>query len=78
VSGIRYTPADRTGHTAWPEGGTYVRENDGEHVGLLNGADYPIAAECKICHGLIRLDHLMQLEWRHVPVSAAEPAGGAA
>ena len=70
-SGITNIPANSVGHTAWPKKSTYVREKDGEPVGLLNKADYPIVAECKICGGRIRLDHLMQMDWRHAPAPAA-------
>ena len=76
-----YIPADRTGHAAWPKPGTYVREADGEHVSLLNKADYPIVATCKMCRQQIRLGHLMQMEWVHVPVApaaSAPPAGDTA
>lgn len=40
-----------------------------------------ITAECKICHGQIRLDQLMRMEWRHVlaeMVTPASPAGDTA
>ena len=71
---ITYTPADATGHTATPVTGTYTVEDGGAPARLLYPEDYPVLAECKICHGTIRLDFMMQMEWRHVPVAQAAPA----
>ena len=80
-AGFTMSSADDAGHIGWPKPGTYVREKDGEHVNLLNATDYPIVAVCKMCGGKIRLAHLMQMDWRHVPVApatSAPPAGGTA
>ena len=80
ATGPSFTPADSAGYVASPKSGTYTKEN-GDPVSLLNKADYPITAECKICHGRIRLDHPMQMNWRHVPaevVTPASPAGDTA
>ena len=60
----RYT---NTAHTAVPVAGTYVREADGEHASLTDGADYPVSAECRICRGHIRLGMLVQMDWEHAP-----------
>ena len=65
-------------HSPVPLRGTYVREADGSPADLMNGADYPVAAECKICGGRIRLGHLMQWDWRHAPAPVAVPEGDAA
>ncbi len=67
---MRYTPADRTGHVPMPRTGTYTRVNGGGRASLLAEADYPVTAECKICEGKIRLDHLLQMDWRHVPAGS--------
>ena len=72
-----FTQLDTAGHVALPKSGTSTKEN-GEPASLLNKADYPVTAECKICGGRIRLDHLVQMEWRHVPAEVAassSPAG---
>jgi hypothetical protein len=74
-------PAYLTGkndHTPVPVGGTYKRETDGKPASLTDGADYPVTAECKICHGRIRLGHLMQWEWQHAPAPVAVSGGDAA
>jgi hypothetical protein len=65
--GIASCLAGNTGHTATPVDGTYVREADGEPASLINDADYPVGAECKVCHGRIRLRILVQMEWEHAP-----------
>ena len=44
-------------------------EADGKPATLTDGADYPVSGECKICHGRIRLGHLMQWEWQHAPIT---------
>lgn len=75
-TGFAYVTGD-TGHTAIPVDGSYAREADGKPASLVNGADYPVVAVCKICHGRIRLGHLMMWEWRHAPAPAARPAGEA-
>ena len=63
-TGFTYVARD-TGHTAIPLDGTYVREADGKPASLIDGADSPVSGQCKICHGRIRLGHLLQWEWRH-------------
>lgn len=77
MNGFSYVKGN-TDHTAVPLGGSYVREKDGEPASLLCDADYPVAAECKICHGRIRLGRVMQMDWRHAPVEAAVIGGDAA
>jgi hypothetical protein len=47
-------------------------EKGGGPASPLLDADYPVVAACKICGGRIKLDHIMQMDWRHAP------AGGAA
>lgn len=73
-----YGTADTAGHAPFPLKGSYVRESDGEPANLLDEADYPVLAGCKLCGGRIKLGHLMQWEWRHVPAVTAVPGGGAA
>ena len=66
----------RNEHWPVPEGGTYVRESDGQTARLANESDYPVAATCKICRGRIRLAHFMQWDWKHAPLEvAATPSG---
>jgi hypothetical protein len=60
-----------TRHAATPLGGTCVRESDGEPACLTNGADYPVAARCKVCGGWIRLRMLVQMEWEHAPAQVS-------
>lgn len=67
MNGVRYTPADTTGHLATPVPGSYTAEDDGGPASLLRAEDYPVIAVCKICEGRIRLDHKMQMDWRHAP-----------
>ncbi len=63
-------------HWPVPEGGTYVRESDGQTARLTNESDYPVVARCKICQGRIRLGHYMSWEWSHAPLGVAvRPAG---
>jgi hypothetical protein len=64
----------KNAHTATPKGGTYAREADGKPARLANRGDYPVTAECAICHGLIRLGFFMQWEWQHAPVKVPAPA----
>jgi hypothetical protein len=71
MSGFSFTPADSTGHIAWPQTGTCTREKDGAPASPLIGEDYPVVADCKICTGRIKLGHKMQLEWRHAPAAVA-------
>ena len=74
MSGFRYTPADTTGHMATPVPGSYTMERGGAPARLLYAEDYPVIAVCKICGGRIKLDHKLQMEWRHVPAPAAGSA----
>lgn len=71
---IAYTPADTAGHLATPVSRTYTVEDGGAPPRLLYPQDYPVLAECTICHAKIRLDFMSQMEWRHVPVVPAAPA----
>ncbi len=57
-----------------PLQGTWVTKEDKPVTPPLGNEDFPVTAECKGCGGKIRLDHPMQLDWRHVPVKAAAPA----
>jgi hypothetical protein len=75
VNGIRYTPADTTGHLATPVPGSYTVEEDGGPANLLADADYPVIAICNVCRGRIKLDHKLQMEWRHAPQPAASAKG---
>jgi hypothetical protein len=72
VNGIRYTPAGSTGHQAIPLKGTWLKQ-DGTPADLLRSEDYPITARCQACGNQIRLDYLLQWEWRHLPAAAAVP-----
>jgi len=69
VSGPGPAPVLRgnNAHTATPSDGTYVREADGQPADVLNEADYPVSATCKICRGRIRLRMQQQWEWEHAP-----------
>jgi hypothetical protein len=71
MSGFSFTPADSAGHIAWPQTGTYTRGKDGAPASPLIGEDYPVVAARKICAGRIKLDQLMQMEWRHAPAAVA-------
>lgn len=70
MNGFSYVKGN-TEHTAVPLGGSYVTEEHGTPASLLRDADYPVVAECKICHGRIRLGQVMQMEWRHAAAAAA-------
>ncbi len=76
-AGFAYVTGD-TEHTAIPLDGSYLREADGKPASLTNGADYPVTAECRVCHGRIRLGHLMQWEWLHAPAVTVAARGGEA
>jgi hypothetical protein len=76
VSGFYFTPKDDAGHIATPSHGTWTRERDGQPADSRVESDYPITAECRICQGRIRLNRLMQMEWRHVPAEVAATGGG--
>lgn len=52
-------------HRATPVGGTYRSELTGQPAVLTEAGCYPVTAECEICHGPIRLERLMQMEWTH-------------
>jgi hypothetical protein len=64
---LSFIPAGTAGHAAEPAAGSCVRENGGGRANLLENADYPVIAHCRICHGRIKLDYLLQAEWRHEP-----------
>jgi hypothetical protein len=70
MSGFSFTPAESFGHVATPQTGTYVTEK-GAPASPLRDEDYPVIAACKLCGGRIRLEHKMQMEWRHAPAVAA-------
>jgi hypothetical protein len=65
MSGFHFIPKDYGGHEAAPVKGTWRTEN-GEAADLLRSA-YPITAACSNCGGPIRLEHMLQYGWRHVP-----------
>jgi hypothetical protein len=69
VSGPGPVPvlAGDNAHAATPAGGTYIRERDGKPASLLDEADYPVRAVCKVCGGRIRLGMLLQWDWAHAP-----------
>lgn len=58
-------------HWAKPVQGSYRCERTGESAKLTDAGAYPVVAECKTCHGRIRLKWLVQMEWEHVPAPAA-------
>jgi hypothetical protein len=76
MSGFCFTPAEPSGHTATPRKGSYVTE-EGSPASPLAGTDYPVIAACKICGGQIRLEHMLQMEWRHAPARVTAPASPA-
>jgi hypothetical protein len=65
-------PGHPGGHQALPVRGSYRSERTGQPAVLTDDGAYPVTAECKTCHGRIRLDHLIQTDWRHAP--AGEPS----
>ena len=67
MNGIRYTPADTTGHVATPAAGSLTKENGGGPARLLYDEGYPVIAACKVCDGRIKLDYKLQMDWRHAP-----------
>jgi hypothetical protein len=69
VIGFSYV-AGNTGHAAIPLGGSYVTKKGDLSASLMRDSDYPIVAECKVCHGRIRLGQVLQMEWQHAPVTA--------
>jgi hypothetical protein len=76
-SGFSYVRGN-TGHTANPLTGSYVTEKTGEPASPLRDSDYPVIAECKICHGRIRLGQRTQTDWQHAPLQAAPAKGDGA
>jgi hypothetical protein len=67
----RTAPVPGGPHRAFPVGGTYRSERTGALAVLTDEHCYPVTAECKVCHGPIRLGQLLQMEWRHAPAAAA-------
>jgi hypothetical protein len=67
-------PNVRRSHWANPVKDSWLSERTQQPANLLGPEDYPVAAECQICHGRIRLNHKLQWEWRHAPVVTAAPA----
>lgn len=57
---------------------SYVTEEGGEPASLLRDSDYPVVAECKICHRRIRLGQVMHMDWRHAPLQTAVTGSDAA
>lgn len=78
MNGVRYTPADMTGHLANPVQGTWVTEEDNPVAVPPGNEDFPVNARCKRCGGKIRLDHPRQMEWRHTPSEPAVTGGDTA
>jgi hypothetical protein len=76
-SGFSYVEGN-TGHTAIPLAGSYVTEKGGVPASRPRDSDYPVAAECKICHIRLRLGHAMQMSWRHTPLQTTAAGGDAA
>ncbi len=70
----RTVPVAGGPHRAFPAGGSYRSERTGQPAVLTDEGCYPVTAECKVCHGPIRLDRLLQMEWAHAP--AAGGGGG--
>jgi hypothetical protein len=65
MSGFYLSPMDMPGHVATPMTGAYAKENS-ESADLMNETACPVMAVRRKCVGTIRLDHQMQMEWRHV------------
>jgi hypothetical protein len=75
MSGFSFIPMDSGGHVATPRKDSWVTERGGISADLLRSEDYLIVAACATCGRRIRLNHKLQMEWRHAPDA---PAGGAA
>lgn len=69
--------SDSADHIATPLADSYVKVNGGDPASLLHEGDYPVAAECQVCHERIMLQTTTQMEWRHDPARQAVPAAGA-
>jgi hypothetical protein len=76
VNGFSYLKGN-TEHVPIPLADSYVTERGGQPANLLRDGDYPVVAECKICHGRIRLGQVMQWDWRHAPLVPAVVGGDA-
>jgi hypothetical protein len=74
MSGARLVTLTDVGHRALPVAGRYVSERTGQPAVLTDESCYPVTARCKACGGPIRLAVLMQWEWVHVAMTAAETA----
>jgi hypothetical protein len=64
-------PHVASGHRAVPAGDSWREEKTGRPADLRSAESYPVTAECEACRGRIRLDVLLQMEWRHVPAREA-------
>jgi hypothetical protein len=62
-------------HQADPVKDSWYEEESQHPANLLAVASYPVIAVCKRCHGRIRLDEKVQMEWVHVP-GADQGTGG--
>ena len=68
---------DSRGHIARPMADTYIMEEDAKPASLLCDADFPVVAECTVCHGRMRPDAVLQMEWYHERVAPAVTGGDA-
>lgn len=66
MTSLSFVPVDGSGHVATPEAGTF-KKADGSPADLMYAQSYPVTADCKACGRPCRLEHKLQLEWRHVP-----------
>lgn len=63
-------------HEARPARDSWRTEHGALRTDILRASDYPVIATCSGCGGRIRLAHVLQAEWRHVPAETrAVPTG---
>lgn len=55
-------------HEAAPVAESWYEERTQHPANLRNSYAYPVIAVCTSCGCRIRLEHIGQLEWRHVPL----------
>jgi len=71
MSGFYVLPKVTGSHEATPVKDSWYSERTQHPANLLADFDYPVIAVCETCHGRIRLDFKIQMQWRHAD---AEPA----
>lgn len=78
MSGFYFIPHTLGGHQAMPVKDSWYSERSQRPADLLDGASYPVIAECQRCHGRIRLAGKSQMEWTHDATAPASLAGDTA